>query len=378
MKCHHPDVFCAALLNSQPMGFYAPAQIVRDAREHGVEVRAVDVNHSRWDCTLEPGEPGGGGLMAVRLGLRMVKGLGVAQGAGLVLERGEQRYGSIEEIWRRAEVPVSALERVAEADGYGSLRLDRRGALWAIKALRDDPLPLFAAADRGGMPQPEIIEPAVELEPMLPGRSVVEDYGSVGLSLRQHPVWFVRGDLQARGMVCCGELANMADGRRVVVPGLVLVRQKPGSAKGVMFITLEDETGVANLVVWPSVFERQRTLVLTASMIACHGRLQREGGVTHVVTERLEDLTGLLREVGDRDFTPATGRGMRRGGAGRRMRGRIRSTSRGISTVRSGYRRGLRRGRSRCRRGISGDGRYSPMRWRAISRRWGRSRCSKR
>ena len=309
VKCHHPDVFCAALLNSQPMGFYAPAQIVRDAREHGVEVRAVDVNHSRWDCTLEPGEPGGGGLMAVRLGLRMVKGLGVAQGAGLVLERGEQRYGSIEEMWRRAEVPVSALERVAEADGYGSLRLDRRGALWAIKALRDDPLPLFAAADRGGMPQPEIIEPAVELEPMLPGRTVVEDYGSVGLSLRQHPVWFVRGDLQARGMVCCGELANMADGRRVVVPGLVLVRQKPGSAKGVMFITLEDETGVANLVVWPSVFERQRTLVLTASMIACHGRLQREGGVTHVVTERLEDLTGLLREVGDRDFTPATGRG---------------------------------------------------------------------
>jgi error-prone DNA polymerase len=138
---------------------------------------------------------------------------------------------------------------------------------------------------------------------------VVEDYGSVGLTLREHPVWFVRNDLAAQGMIRCADLADSKDGRRVVVPGLVLVRQKPGSAKGVMFITIEDETGIANLIVWPSIFERQRRLVLSASMIACHGRVQREGGVIHVVTERLSDLSALLRQVGERDFNPTTGRG---------------------------------------------------------------------
>ena len=307
LKCHHPDVFCAALLNSQPMGFYAPAQIVRDARDHGVAVRPVDVNRSRWDCTLEPE----GRYLAVRLGLRMVKGLSEAHGAALVAARGEHDYTGVEELWRRAGVPVAALERLAEADGYGSMRLDRRGALWAIRGLSDTPLPLFAAADGAGPPRPEIVEPPVELNPMRPGRTVVEDYGSVGLTLRQHPVAFVREDMQARGMVACADLERTRDGRRVVVPGLVLVRQKPGSAKGVMFITIEDETGIANLILWPSVFERQRRLVLSASMIACHGRVQREGGVIHVITERLEDLTPLLRQVGERDepFSLPTGRG---------------------------------------------------------------------
>ncbi len=306
LKCHHPEVFCAALLNSQPMGFYAPAQIVRDARDHGVEVRPVDVNHSRWDCTLEPAR---GQYLAVRLGLRMVKGLSELHGVALVACRGEHPYATLEETWRRAQVPVAALERLAEADGFGSMRLDRRGAIWAIRALADEALPLFAAADRDGMPQPEIVEPPVELEPMRPGRTVVEDYGSVGLTLREHPVWFVREDLAAQGMIRCADLADIKDGRRVVVPGLVLVRQKPGSAKGVMFITIEDETGIANLIIWPSIFERQRRLVLSASMIACHGRVQREGGVIHVVTERLADLSGLLRQVGERDFNPTTGRG---------------------------------------------------------------------
>jgi error-prone DNA polymerase len=175
--------------------------------------------------------------------------------------------------------------------------------------LAEAPLPLFAAAEGDGGPQPEVVEPAVQLVPMRPGREVVEDYGSVGLSLRAHPVAFVRDDLRAQGMVCCGDLPGFRDGRRVVVPGLVLVRQKPGSAKGVMFITLEDETGIANLILWPSVFERQRRLVLTASMIACHGRVQKEGGVLHVIVERLEDLSGLLRQVGERDFAMPTGRG---------------------------------------------------------------------
>ena len=315
MKCHHPDVFCAALLNSQPMGFYAPAQVVRDAREHGVPVRPVDVNHSRWDCTLEPAE---GPHLAVRLGMRMVKGMAAAHAARLVMSRGEHPYGSIEELWRRTDVPVAALERLAEADGFRSMRLDRRGAVWAIRALTDTALPLFAAADAGRMPRPEIVEPPITLPPMRPGRTVVEDYGSVGLTLRQHPLSFVRNDLRAQGMVCCADLASGRDGRRVIVPGLVLVRQKPGSAKGVMFITIEDETGVANLILWPSVFEKQRRLVLTAAMIACHGRVQREGDVIHVITERLQDLTELLRQVAERDepvtFPTGRGDGARHGG----------------------------------------------------------------
>ena len=307
VKCRHPDVFCCALLNAQPMGFYAPAQVVRDAREHGVEVRPVDVNHSRWDCALEPGD---GPYLAVRLGLRMAKGLAEADGIRLVLQRGEHAYESVEALWRRAGVKVAALERLAEADAYGSMGIDRRGAIWAIRALADRQLPLWEAADRK-QPAPEVVETPVALAPMRPGRTVVEDYGSVGLSLRQHPVAFVREDLARQGMIRCAELAGIRDGRRVIVPGIVLVRQKPGSAKGVMFITIEDETGIANLIVWPAVFERQRRLVLTASMIACHGKVQKESGVIHVITERLQDLSGLLRTVGERDgpVVLPTGRG---------------------------------------------------------------------
>ena len=321
VKCHHPEIFCAALLNSQPMGFYAPAQIVRDARDHNVQILPVDINHSRWDCTLEPLPPlpreegRGEGKdqptppLALRLGLRMVKGLAESDAVALLLQRNENPYTSIEELWRRAGVKVAALERIAEADGYASMKLDRRGAIWAIRALSNTPLPLFAAADQGGPPEPEILEPPIELAPMKPGRTVVEDYGSVVLTLRDHPVAFLRTELQAQRMIACADLAHIRDGRRVIVPGLVLVRQKPGSAKGVMFITVEDETGIANLILWPSVFERQRRLVLTASMIAVHGQVQKESGVTHVIVERLIDLTPLLRQVGDRDFTPTTGRG---------------------------------------------------------------------
>ncbi|MBV8916177.1 MAG: error-prone DNA polymerase, partial [Acetobacteraceae bacterium] len=191
-------------------------------------------------------------------------------------------------------------------------------AIWAIRALADTQLPLFAAADRH-VPAPEIVEPPVALAPMRPGRMVVEDYGSVGLTLRRHPVAFLRADLAREGMVQCRDLERIRDGRRVIVPGLVLVRQKPGSAKGVMFITIEDETGIANLIVWPSVFERQRRLVLTASMIACHGKVQKESGVIHVVTERFTDLSGLLREVGERDdpvqFPTGRGDEARHGGS---------------------------------------------------------------
>ncbi len=310
MKCHHPDVFCAALLNAQPMGFYAPAQIVRDAREHRVLVRPVCVNASRWDCTLERRDDGGPGR-AVRLGLRMVKGLGNEPGAQLVTRRGETPYATVEEVWRRAGVPPAMLERLAEADAFRGMGVDRRQALWAVRGLADTVLPLFAAADGSGPPQPELVEPHVPLVPMKEGREVVEDYRSVGLSLGQHPVSFLRATLRARGMVTCGDLAGTRDGRKVVVPGIVLVRQKPGSAKGVMFITIEDETGVANLILWKDRFEKQRRLVLSAGMIACHGRVQREGEVIHVVTDHLEDLSDLLRSVGERDeaFPVVHGRG---------------------------------------------------------------------
>jgi error-prone DNA polymerase len=248
--------------------------------------------------------------------MRMAKGLANADAAAIVARRGDQPYGALEEVWRRASVPVAALERLAEADAFLSLGLDRRGALWAIRALRDEALPLFAAAGSAATPLPEIVEPPVALTPMTAGREVVEDYRAVGLSLRRHPVAFLRADLARQGMIACADLLSARDGRRVTVPGIVLVRQRPGSAKGVMFITVEDETGIANLIVWPAVFEAQRRLVLAAGMLGCVGRVQREGEVIHVVAERLLDLTDLLRGVADygssaRDdaFPLRTGRG---------------------------------------------------------------------
>jgi len=199
------------------------------------------INASRWDCTLEPT---GGRYLTVRLGFRMVAGLSNDDGARIVAHRGEVPYTGVEELWRRACVPASALERLA-----------------------DEALPLFVAADRGQAPQPELVEPPVALARMTDGGEVVEDYRSVGLSLRRHPVAFLRDDLSRRGMIGCGDLARTRDGRRVKVSGIVLVRQRPGSASGVLFITIEDETGVANLIVWPSVFERHRRLILAATML---------------------------------------------------------------------------------------------------------------
>jgi error-prone DNA polymerase len=311
VKCWHPDVFCAALLNSQPMGFYAPAQIVRDAQVHGVEVRPVCVNASRWDCTLEPATDDG--RFAVRLGMRMVKGLANAHAATIVAARGDQPFLSVDDLWRRAGAPSAALVQLAEADAFGpGLSFARREALWAIKALRDEPLPLFAAATaREEEPVPEIDEPAVALRPMTAGSEVVEDYDHVGLTLRRHPIAFLRADLSARRIVSCIEAMQARDGRWLEAAGLVLVRQRPGSAKGVMFITLEDESGIANLVVWPQVFEKFRPVVMGASMIAARGRIQREGQVVHLVARHLADLSAELLTVGNRDtaFLLPHGRG---------------------------------------------------------------------
>jgi len=333
IKCHHPDVFCAALLNAQPMGFYAPAQIVRDAVAHGVEVRPVCMNASRWDCTLEPCTPpletgDGGGVklrthrhprsdpshpdplpqgerekFAVRLGLRMAKGLSNQDAAALIAARTEP-YASIEDLWRRGNLGVAPLERLAEADAFTTIGLDRRQALWKIRGLADTTLPLFAT-------QRETPEPETVIVPMTGGREVVEDYRSVGLTLRQHPVAFLRDELRAQGMIACADLACTRDGRRVVVPGIVLVRQKPGSAKGVMFITIEDETGHANIIVWPALFERQRSVVFTAGMLGVRGKVQREGEVIHVIADELLDLSAALRSVGERDepFPLPHGRG---------------------------------------------------------------------
>ncbi|MGZ2432618.1 error-prone DNA polymerase [Rhizobium redzepovicii] len=311
IKCHFPDVFCAALLNSQPMGFYAPAQIVGDARNHGVEVRPICVNRSRWDCTLE--RIGNTDRHAVRLGMRLIKGLPVADVARIVAARMNKDFETVDDVWRRSNVPTEALNQLAEADALlPSLKLQRRDAIWAIKALRDEPLPLFAAAaEREASVIAEQQEPEVELRQMTEGHNVVEDYGHVGLTLREHPIAFLRKDLQRRNIVTCSDAMNARDGRWVMTAGLVLVRQKPGSAKGVMFLTIEDETGPANVVVWPSLFEKRRRVVLGSSMMAINGKIQREGDVVHLVAQQLLDLSGDLSGLADReiDVRIPTGRG---------------------------------------------------------------------
>ena len=311
VKCHHPDAFCAALLNSQPMGFYAPAQIVRDAVQHGVEIRPVCVNASRWDCTLE--QVDGSRHCAVRLGLRMVKGLSTADAARIVAARADDPFTSADDLWRRSGVPTAALVKLAEADAFlPSLQLQRRDALWAIKGLRDEPLELWAAtAEREARQVSEMQEPSVDLPSMRAGHEVVEDYAHTGLTLRQHPIAFLRKDLRQKGMVTCAEAMAECDGRWLMTGGLVLVRQRPGSAKGVMFLTLEDETGIVNAVVWPTLFERQRRVLLSASMMAINGKIQREGDVVHLVAQRLFDLSDDLGRLGERDeqFPLPHGRG---------------------------------------------------------------------
>lgn len=307
MKHHHPDVFCAALLNAQPMGFYAPAQIVRDARSHGVEVRPVSINDSHWDCTLEDG---GGRYRAVRLGFRQVRSLANVHGAAIVGARGEEPYDCVEDVWRRAGVPRAAIERIAEADGFACLSEDRRQGLWKVRGLGEAPLPLFAAADaREASFSPEGLEPPTALRPMTEGREVVEDYRTLQLSLRAHPLSFLRDELDAMGVVRCADLAQIRDGRNVEVAGVILVRQRPGSAKGVLFVTIEDETGIANGILWPDRFDIYRRQIMSASMIAMRGRLQKEGEVIHIICDRIIDHDALLRSVGRSDLSIAPGRG---------------------------------------------------------------------
>jgi DNA-directed DNA polymerase III PolC len=352
LKCRYPDAFAAALLNAQPMGFYAPAQIVRDAREHGVEVRAPDVNHSGWDSTLEKGVRADERLHdlhrdmrddirathAIRLGLREIKGF-KEEDARLLVEKRGAGYDSVRDVWLRTGLSPRLLERLADADAFASLGLARRAALWAAKALgrvgdRDDDLPLFASSPpplrgrstrearrEGGKPEtPNLLrtplpnpppqggrehavhvarEAEVHLPPMPLGEEVVNDYRFLRLSLRAHPAQFLRADLSSRGILRNEALRGLANNRRARISGLVTCRQRPGSAKGVVFMTIEDESAVANVIVWPKVFERVRAIVLGARYVAVSGVVQSESGVIHVVADALEDLTPLLGRLAE-------------------------------------------------------------------------------
>jgi error-prone DNA polymerase len=224
----------------------------------------------------------------------MVRGLSNLHAARILAARAEAPFDSIEDVWRRSGVPVAALEKLADADAFASLGLDRRQALWRVRGLGEAPLPLFAAADSLGD------EPEVALVPLTGGREVVEDYRTVQLSLRAHPLAFLRGSLGPKVTSCAG-LARLRDGARVEVAGLVLIRQRPGKGN-VTFITLEDETGIANIILWQRKFEAQRRIVMSAAMISVKGQMQKEGEVIHVVADRLEDLTPLLHRVGAMDF----------------------------------------------------------------------------
>jgi error-prone DNA polymerase len=312
-KTYYPDVFCAAILNAQPMGFYAPAQLVRDARDHGVEIREVDVNLSGWDCTLEEAafdradiherHAGMRGIIqtkyAVRLGFRQIKGLGDKRMDAFVERRGGG-YRSVRDIWLRSGLNVGEIEKLAEADAFRSLGLDRRAALWAVRALdagsAAERLPLFD--------QPEIRLPDNEPETRLPvmplGQHVIHDYRSLGLSLKAHPVAFLRRRLDQLGVTPNAELGRVRDGRRVTVAGLVLVRQRPGKGNAI-FLTLEDDKAVANIIIWERSFERFRPVVMGSKFIRVTGKLQHESDVIHIVAESIEDLTPwltvLLEEV---------------------------------------------------------------------------------
>ncbi|WP_309090861.1 error-prone DNA polymerase, partial [Phenylobacterium sp.] len=293
VKCHHPDVFLVSLLNSQPMGFYQPAQLVRDAREHGVEVRPPDVTTSDWDCTLEEKDDPRERYRPVRLGLRQIKGFKEAEAKALVEARGAG-CRTIQAFARQARLSRRALELLAEADAFHGLGVSRREALWTVKGLSDE---WGAERDAPLLTRQTLKEPQVELPFMNLPQHVAEDYRTTSLSLKAHPMTFFRDDLTAMGAVRCEALKTVRDKRRLCVGGLVLVRQRPGTAKGVVFLTMEDETGIANIVIWRDAFEANRRIVMGSSFLVVHGQVQREGDVIHVVAERFTDLSHRLSEM---------------------------------------------------------------------------------
>jgi error-prone DNA polymerase len=287
MKCYHPAAFCAAIINSQPMGFYAPAQLVADAKKHGVEVRPVDVNHSEWNCTLEPNTRAEG-INPLRLGFRLIRGFRETQAEAIVAARGDRPFGSFEEFARRTGLSSAVLKRLGQADAFGSLAVDRRTALWRALPQREPPN-LFSAAQFEEVP--------AALPEMAPYSEVLADYRTAGLTLRQHPISFLRDALNKLKITPAVRLQSVRNGKWLRVAGVVLMRQRPSTAKGITFVTLEDETGIVNLIVRPNVWERHHRVARTAIAMIAHGRLQHEHGVIHVLVSRLEDLSESVAEL---------------------------------------------------------------------------------
>jgi len=317
LKCHYPEVFSCALLNSQPMGFYSASSIVRDLREHDGVVSPVDINYSDWDHKLELlDDPKakvrcGGDAYALRLGLRQISGFREDVAEQLTKAR-ENGFISIRDLYSRTRLDMRSLHNLAHADAFRSVGLDRRGALWEIKGLaglvgkrsKQEELPLFAQ-DQGGILTLMQEEESVDLPALLQSEHVVEDYSSLHLSLKAHPVSFMRKSLARRGAVPAKKLDDIPSGQRVKIAGLVLVRQRPGTAKGVTFTTLEDETGIANIIIWPKIFNQHRKIIMGARMIAVEGHLQKAQGVTHVIARRLINLTPELMRTLEGDPEPS-------------------------------------------------------------------------
>jgi error-prone DNA polymerase len=283
LKRYEPAAFTAALLNSQPMGFYAPAQLVRDARAHGVEVRPVDVCTSEWDCTLEPE---GDGQPALRLGLRLVRGLSRAGAARLVGVRAGGGFADVRELAGRAGLDRGDLEALAAAGAFAALSGNRHFAFWDV-AGTEKPLPIESEVGRRGEPAPLLSGPTE-------GETLVADYASVGLTLGRHPLALLRPALREKGLCTAGDIAALPHGSAVCTAGIVLMRQRPTAAGGVTFVTLEDESGQVNIIVWQRVGAVCREALVSSRLLEVHGRLQRQDGVTHIIAQRLLDRTALL------------------------------------------------------------------------------------
>jgi error-prone DNA polymerase len=293
LKHHEPAAFCAALINSQPMGFYAPAQLVRDARAHGVEVRPVAVAVSAWDCTLERQDDG---RPALRLGLRVVKHLSQEGAERLLAARTARAFIHVADLAERAALDRRDLEALAAADALAGLAGHRHRAVWQVSGV-ERALPL--------LPPDTVVDEGVPLlRAPREGQDIVADYGSVGLTLRRHPLALLRDALAKRGVIPNQELWEQPNGRSVTAAGLVITRQRPGSASGVTFVTMEDETGYVNLIVWERVATEQRAALLESRLLLVRGTLQREGDVIHVIAQRLTNLSELLGDlvVASRNF----------------------------------------------------------------------------
>ena len=301
IKRHYPDVFICALLNAQPMGFYSPSQLVAEARRSGIAVRPADVSHSGWDSTLEPDPANREGLHALRLGLRLVKGLAAGEGERIAASRRPSGHGtpwsSLADIMRRADVSARSLEAIANADGFASLGLNRRQALWEVRALagqRWQELPLFAHATRRHHDLAGE-EPAVTLPQAHAGEEVAADYRSLGLSLKDHPVRLLSRPLAKDGWQTCAVAHEARDGQRLRLAGLVTMRQRPGTAKGTVFLTLEDGLHSLNVIIWPKLTETYRDAMLRSQILGVVGRIQREKAVLHFIADQLFNLNGYLR-----------------------------------------------------------------------------------